>query len=116
MYKFIKTWSEFVLNETLKTNNIDFVIDHTETDLRLSKIDCDVVKKNNKIELTIYDFDKLDVVDYMFNYINSLFIDRNGWFPLYMKNLNDDIIKYDEEYLIKNQHTVKTIKIIFVGK
>ena len=120
MYKFIKTWSEFVLNETLKTNNIDFVIDHTETDLRLSKIDCDVVKKNNKIELTIYDFDKLDVVDYMFNYINSLFIDRNGWFPSLMKLLNDknknNSLKYDEDYLINKQNTLKIVTIVYEAK
>ena len=120
MYKFIKTWSELVLNETLKTNNIDFVIDHTETDLRLSKIDCDVVKKNNKIELTIYDFDKLDVVDYMFNYINSLFIDRNGWFPSLMKLLNDknknNSLKYDEDYLINKQNTLKIVTIVYEAK
>jgi len=108
-YNFIKKWSDFILTETLKTNDINFVVKNTETDLRLSSIDCDVLKDNNKILLSIYDFNKLDLVEPMFDYINSLFIDRNGWFPSAMKLLNDvnksNTLKYDEEYLIKNKNS-----------
>jgi len=119
-YKFMKKWSEFILNETLKTNDIDFVVENTETDLRLSGIDCDVIKNHNKIELHIYDFYKLDIVDKMFDYINSLFIDRNGWFPSSMKLLNDknkiNTLKYDQEYLYEYKTKLKTVVIIYEAK
>ena len=54
-YKFIKRWSDFILNETLITNGIDFVVDDIQSELRLSGIDCDLTKKQNKLNLLIYD-------------------------------------------------------------
>lgn len=120
MYKFIKKWSDYILNETLKTNDIDFVVDDIQSDLRLSGIDCDVSKKNNKIELIIYDFDKLYIIDETFDYINSLFIDRNGWFPSTIKLTNntgkENELKYDENYLIENYNTLNKVIIIYEPK
>ena len=116
-YKFIKSWSDFILNDTLKTNDVDFVIDDIQSNLRLSGIDCDLSKTQNMLDLIIYDFDKLDVISDTFLFINSLFIDRNGWFPSKMKLVNtigrENELKYDEEYLIDNHKKLDKIVITY---
>lgn len=39
-HKYIKKWSDFILNETLKTNNINFTLNNIEDELKLSGINC----------------------------------------------------------------------------
>ena len=111
MYKFIKIWSDFILNETLKTNDIDFVIKNVSSELNLSHIRNDMYKYNNKIEMIIYDFDELYNLDIIFDYINSLMIDRNGWFPskYILYNISDmkNEFLYDEDFLKQNQRISK---------
>jgi len=119
-YNFIKNWSDFILNETLKTNDIDLVIGDIESELRLTGIDCDLIKNINKIELIIYDFYKLDIIEDTFLYLDSLFIDRNGWFPSRMKLVNihgkENEFKYDEDYLISNHNILTKVIIIYEPK
>jgi hypothetical protein len=120
VYKFIKTWSDFILNETLKTNCVDFVIKNVSTELNLSHIKNDMCKDGNKIELKIYDFFKLHNLDVVFDYINSLMIDGNGWFPsryiLYnLKGIKNELI-YNEDYLKYNQKFLKEVIIIYEPK
>ena len=55
-YKFIKTWSDFILNETLKTHEIDSTIDNIETELSLQCFNFEIKKVKNTIELTIFEF------------------------------------------------------------
>lgn len=119
-YEFIKYWSDFILNETLKTHNIDFVIKNSSSELNLSHIKNDMEKDDNKINLTIYDFNKLHDIDIVFNYINSLLIDRNGWFPskyiLYnLKDMKNELI-YDEVFLKDNYKKIKKAIITYESK
>jgi len=99
-------WSDFILDETLKTTDIDFSVENIFDELSLSGIDCKLEKENNRIKLTIYNFDKMYVIDSMFNYINSLIIDRHGWFPTKIRIIKlDDMqntIKYKGFYCIDN--------------
>jgi len=119
-YNFIKKWSDFILTETLKTNDIDFVIKHSSSELNLSHIKNDMIKDNNKILLTIYDFNFLHDINAVFDYINSLFIDRNGWFPskyiLYnLSDMKNELI-YDEEFLKNNKQKIKKVIITYEAK
>ena len=118
-YEFIKKWSDFILNETLKTNDIDIVIKQVESDIRLSGIECNVSKDDTKIELELLNFNDLIELQVMFDYLNSLFIDRNGWFPSKMKlfnNKSNNTLKYDENYLFNNQKTLNKITITYEPK
>jgi len=118
-YDFIKKWSDFILNETLKTNDIDIVIKQVESDIRLSGIECNVSKDDTKIELELLNFNDLIELQVMFDYLNSLFIDRNGWFPSKMKlfnNKSNNTLKYDENYLFNNQKTLNKIIITYEPK
>ncbi|MCK9415906.1 hypothetical protein M0Q97_04530 [Candidatus Dojkabacteria bacterium] len=118
-YEFIKKWSDFILNETLKTNDIDIVIKQVESDIRLSGIECNVSKDDTKIELELLNFNDLIELQVMFDYLNSLFIDRNGWFPSKMKlfnNKSNNTLKYDENYLFNNQKTLNKIIITYEPK
>jgi hypothetical protein len=119
-YEFIKTWSEYILNETLKTNNIDFVIKNSSSELNLSHIKNDMSKDNNKINLTIYNFNELHNLDVVFDYINSLMIDRNGWFPskyiLYnFQDIKNELI-YDEKYLKTNHNKISKVIITYEAR
>ena len=118
-YEFIKKWSDFILNETLKTNDIDIVIKQVDSDIRLSGIECNVSKDDTKIELELLNFNDLIELQVMFDYLNSLFIDRNGWFPSKMKlfnNKSNNTLKYDENYLFNNQKTLNKIIITYEPK
>ena len=119
-YKFINKWSEFILNETLKTNDIDFTIKNIENELSLIGFNFSIIKNNNTIELTLNDFYSINNILDIFNYINSLFIDRNGWFPckynLINLSGNKNILSYNQEYLIENKKLLKTVIITYEAK
>jgi len=120
MYNFIKKWSNFVLNETLKTNDIDITIRNIENELSLLSFNFSISKVNNVIELTLNEFYSIQNFDIVFNYLDSLFIDRNGWFPSKYKiiNLSDNknIFQYNEDYLKDNQKYFKTVIITYEPK
>lgn len=118
--KYIKIWSDFILDETLKTNEIYYSIDNIFDELSLSGIKCKLYDQDNMIKLILYNFNELYVIDSMFDYINSLIIDRNGWFPSKMKIIHFDgmenTIKYNQEYLIEHQKTIKEVIITYEAK
>ena len=118
--QYIKYWSDFILDETLKTTEINYSVEDIFDELSLSGIKCKLEKENNNIKLIIYNFNTLDVINIMFDYINSLIIDRHGWFPSKIRivKLNDtqNTIKYDQEYVIENKNDIKEIIITYEAK
>jgi hypothetical protein len=97
-------YSDFILNETLKTHNIDFVIDKVSNELSLLKFNYSIQKKeNNTIDILLKKFNTISDVDSSLNTINKLFTNRHGWFPSKMIiNYTDgliDIFTYDENIL-----------------
>lgn len=118
--EYIKYWSDFILDETLKTTEINYSIENIFDELSLSGIECKLEKEKDKIKLFIYNFDKLYVINSMFDYINSLFIDRHGWFPSKIRiirlNGMQNTIKYNQEYIIQNQKMIKDIIITYESK
>lgn len=119
-YKFIKKWSDFVLNETLKTHEINYVMSTASLFLSNLEINNGYKQVNNTIHFEIYDFFNIQHIEMLFDALNSIFIDQNGWFPssCILTNLNDmkNKFKYDEEFLIRKQHTLKDVLIIYEPK
>lgn len=120
MKYYINKWSDFILNETLRTTDIDITINNVFDELQLSGINCNLTKNENKILLELFDFDSMLVVDSMFDYICSLFIDRNGWFPSIMKitktNGKMNTLKYDQDFIIQNQNNIQNVVITYEPK
>lgn len=119
-YKLISSYSEFMLNETLKTTNIDTTINMVDREISLMHFENTVIKNDNKIELTLFNFNYIRGIKSSLEYFDSLFIDRCGWFPSNMKLItisgNYNNLSYNEEYLIKNQSTLSKITIVYEPK
>jgi len=118
-YKFITSWSDFMLTETLISHDINYVIQNTS--LNLQNIKHGIKKLNNTIQLTIFDFNNIEVPSkLLFDTLNNLFIDINGWFPSSMIMINNknmsNSVKYNEDFLIKNQNKIKEITITYEAK
>lgn len=103
-YKFVETWSDFILNETLKTHDIDLTLYHVNSELGLLGLDFKIEKNpNNTLLLTLNDFNHLNLLEDCIDMIDRLFIDRHGWFPTGMEITNlSGMVKmfpYNEEIL-----------------
>jgi len=123
MKEFIKKYSDFVLNETLKTNEISFVVNSIERELAILEYSFNIHQVNNTIKLTLFDLylsRNKEYLKLMLNHLDSLFIDRNGWFPSYIKsnNLSNQEISgvYDEDWILKNYKSIKEIIITYEAK
>lgn len=119
-YFLIDKFSDFVLNETLKTHDIDITINNIHLKLNLLRYNFSISKNNNTIELTLNGFRYNQSPSLVLDVVMSLFIDSHGWFPSKMKLINvsgkNNILSYDENYLIKNVQFLETISIIFEAK
>jgi hypothetical protein len=119
--KLYTTFSEYILNETLKTTPIDKAISYIESDLSLLKYDFSINKdEDNKIYITLYNVNKTQIFSLLLDTLNNILIDRHGWFPskFYITNISglQNILKYDQDYLIDNQDYIKEIKICYEAK
>jgi hypothetical protein len=123
--KVITIFSDFLnkINEGLiKTYDINDTIRLVETEMNLmSCYDFNIsASDNNTISLILNKFNIMDNINLKFNHINSMMINRYGWFPSRMKMENISGMKnelsYDEYFLIKNKKHLRTIEIIYESK
>jgi len=117
----IKVFSEFILNETLKTHDIDFTLSDIDKELSLMRIfDFKLQKINNTFEITLNNFNFIYNVEEYLDYLDSLVIDRHGWFPTTMKikylSLESKMFPYDEDFLINNVQYIKDAVILYEAK
>ena len=72
------------------------------------------------ISFTLFEVDKQNFIDTYLDNLNSLFIDRHGWFPsvMIMTNKNNLIrkIKYNREELFNNINKLKELTLIYEAK
>lgn len=119
-HKFITTYSSFVLNETLKTNDIDITIKNINNELSLLHYDFSLLKEENTIHITLNNVNTTQIFPILISNLDRLVIDRHGWFPskMVIVNINNmsNILKYDEEYLLKEYRYFKTITIVYEPK
>jgi hypothetical protein len=122
MYKLIDRWSNFIVNESLKTGDIDKTIKNILDELSMARIDFNIIKlENNTIQLELKNFNYIKGHEYHLDYINNLFIDRWGWFPTKMEILNFSGMTmkfpYNEEMLKGEQNIYfLNVKIIYESK
>jgi hypothetical protein len=120
-YKFIERYSDFILNETLTSHNIDLTISNVEEELSLMRYDFSIKKdEKNRILLTLLNFSHIQLLDISLKHIDSLLIDRHGWFPSEMKitNIleNVTIRPYDEKFLYEKIGIIKELTIYYESK
>ena len=120
-YKVIETYSDFILNETLKTIDIDKTIEKIDRELSLMKVNFNIEKLNNKIKFEYFpNKNNKELYDSEINYIQTLFLDRFGWFPSTMEIINNDdkkyINKYNKNFIKSKYKIVKKITVIFEPK
>jgi len=119
-YDFITTYSSFVKNETLKSYDIVITKEKIDTELSLMNYNFDLNKNDGVLELKLNSFFSVDLLKIKFDHINSLFIDRFGWFPSMMvlenRHGKKNKLSYNQEYLFSNQKYLETITIIFEPK
>jgi hypothetical protein len=118
----IVTYSQFILNETLKTNNIDITIRDVTRELSLLRYKFDISKnENNTILLKLFDFNLTQgSIELYISNINNILIDRHGWFPstMKLKNISEmsHLLAFDQDYLVKNYKYLNEVEITFESK
>jgi hypothetical protein len=121
-HKFIETWSDFILNETLKTHDIDLTLYNVKSELSLLKFNFNIQKNpNNSLLLTLNVFNYINTVGEYLDIINRLLTDRHGWFPTKMEITNFsgmvNIFPYNEEILkSENNKYYTTVSITYESK
>ena len=119
-HKFIETYSDFILNETLKTHDIDLTIRNVNSELSLMRFDFLVWAEYDKIVLRLNNLRTNHVFGTQMNCIDNLIIDRHGWFPSEMKVFNWSgmvkISQYDREDLIENSQYYNSVEIKYEPK
>jgi hypothetical protein len=121
-HKFIETWSDFILNETLKTHDIDLTLYNVKSELSLLKFNFNIQKNpNNSLLLTLNGFNYINTVGEYLDIINRLLTDRHGWFPTKMEITNFsgmvNIFPYNEEILkSENNKYYTTVSITYESK
>jgi hypothetical protein len=122
MKLFIKKWSEFILNETLKTHNIDLTVSNVKSELALLNYNFNIgIKQNNTISLELLDYRYIIGIELYLDVIDNLFIDRHGWFPskMIITNFSGMVneFSYDEDMLKSdNSKYFQTVEIIYESK
>ncbi len=118
--KFINLYSEYMLNETLKSIDINLSMDLIHYELSLMKYDFSLNNKNNKIIINLFNVDKNHIFASMLEALLVLMIDRLGWFSSTMEiiNLSDNknLLPFDKDYLLKNNKYIKQIEFTFEPK
>jgi hypothetical protein len=119
-YSFINKYSDFILNETLQTHEIDLTIRNVREELSLLRYNFSIEKYENKINIRLHDVNKTQSFKLLLDNLNNLLIDRHGWFPskMNLENLYNlkNLLKYDEDYILNNYIYLKSIEISYEPK
>ena len=118
--KYIETYSDFILNETLKTHDIDLTLHNINRELSLLRYDFLVWKEYDKIVIKLNNLSTNHIIGIQMDNLNSLITNRHGWFPSEMKVFNlskmVNIKQYDEKELIDNSQYYDSVEITYEPK
>lgn len=118
----ISTYSEFILNETLLTHDIDLTIRNVNLELSKLNYNFNITKVNNTINIELLNYCNIFGVGSHIDTLNSLLIDRHGWFPSHMIitnfSSNTKLFPYDENKLknIDDIQYYESVEIIYESK
>jgi len=123
MYKFIEKWSDFILNETLTTHDIHLTYFNVKNELSLMRYNFNInINPNNSISIKLIGFRYLQGIGLYLDNLNSLLIDRHGWFPSKMEITNfsgmTNLLPYNEEILRDKDKYIyyQDVEIIYESK
>jgi hypothetical protein len=119
-YKFINKFSEYILNETLKTHDINLTIRNVDDVLSSLKYNYKIEKEENRIFIFLFEVSKTPLFKIQIENLNNLMIDRHGWFPsrMIIKNIHGYEKKshYDQEFLFDTFDYIETLVIRYESK
>jgi hypothetical protein len=122
MLKLIKRFDDFILNETLKTVEIDATFNQVSYEFNLLIHNYSISKSNNKIYIKLNNVDKIITGTFitLLDYVTTTLINRYGWFPATLRYINlmgmMRDMSYNEEYLLNNYMYLDNIEICFEPK
>ena len=121
MHNLITTFSDFVLNETLVTHDIDLTIKNVESELSLQNVNIHIIKNdNNSFDLHLKGVQNSHNIKLQLDYLSSLITDRHGWFPSKMKLISltglHNSLMYDSEIIITKCEFLKKVVITYEAK
>lgn len=118
----ITTYSQFILNETLKTNEINLVVRDANRQLSLLRYKFEIsINQNNTISVRLLDFNLTQgSIEIYLDTLINFFINRHGWFPSIMNLVNivgsENSLSFDQDFIVNNFKYIKEVEIIFEAK
>lgn len=119
-YKFIDKFSEYILNETLKTHDINLTIRNVDDVLSSLKYNYKIEKEENRIFISLFEVSKTPLFKIQIENLNNIMIDRHGWFPskMFIKNIHgyEKKSNYNQEILFDTFDYIETLIIRYEAK
>lgn len=116
----IYNFNEYLLNETLKTYDINLTADKVRNEINLQRINANVSIINDKIIIQINDIMYNHTFGLCLDVINVMMINWFGWFPSQMKMVNwlnqPNTKMYNKEVLIEKYKDLKNVEITYEAK
>jgi len=116
----IYDFNTYLLNETLKTYDINLTADKARNEINLQRINADVNINDNKINIKINDIMYNHAFGLCLDVINVMMINWFGWFPSKMVMVNwmnmINTKMYDEEFLLNIYKNLKSVEITYESK
>lgn len=113
---YITNFSEYI-KETLVTHDIEFTMNNIDSELSKLNFNIYLIKNNNTFTLQIRNFNYIQIIGMLFEKLNSLIINRHGWFPSKMKMLNISGYRnstiFNEDYLAEHHTFISEVEITY---
>lgn len=119
--KYFKDYIDSINEGLIKTYPGNLVLKDILNSLEDLHINVSGLFENNKIKLTINNFNsiQLNKIEHLFNHIDTFIINRGGWFPssiIFNINGNEKIEKYDYSQILNLHEYLTKFTIIYESK
>ena len=119
--KYFKDYIDSINEGLIKTYPGNLVLKDILNSLRHLHINVSGLFENDKIKLTIYNFNtiQLNKIEHLFNHIDTFVINRGGWFPssiIFDINGVEKLEKYDYSKMLNLHEYLTKLTIIYESK
>jgi hypothetical protein len=119
--KHLKDYIDSINEGLIKTYPGDLVLKDILNSLEHLHINISGIFENNKIKLTIHNFNtiQLNKIRHLFNHIDTFVVNRGGWFPssvIFNINGNEKGEKYDYNRILNFYEYLTKLTIIYESK
>ena len=116
----IYDFNEYLLNETLKTYDINLTAEKVKNEIDLQRINAEVKISNNTIKIKMNDIMCNHTFSLCLDVINVMMINWFGWFPYKMEMYNwtnmSNTKMYNQNTLIDRYKDLKSVEITYEAK